>query len=144
MSDVDAMDLNELRMAIAERLGYRYYWYTFLNQCYLRDLGVQNTSGMTTFNARPAGIDINMEFVPDWPTEMAAADALLDDLDRRGWHYELASVNGYQLAIIGDAEGGHGSWYGWGAIRPEAISRAWLKAVLELAIGLNSGPGMSW
>jgi len=127
----DEMTLDELRLAIAERLGYRYYWYDFLGECHLRDLGMQNTSGMTTFEKRPDNVPINTEFVPEWPTEMAAADELLDDLDKRGLSYSVhGSANEIECVVYGNDVWEYNSRAksATGKIRPEAISRAWLKA----------------
>ena len=122
----DEMTLDELRLAIAERLGYRYYWYDYLGECHLRDLGVQNTSGMTTFEKRPDNVPINLEYVPDWPRSVAAANMLLDDITRRGWYYEFASGKDQVHArIMTDAET---MYKAVGETWVPAISRAWLKA----------------
>ena len=132
--NVDALSLRELRIEIAERLGYRYYWYDGLGECYLRDLGIQNTGAMITLARRPDDYPVNMEFVPNWPADIADADSLLDDLDRRGAHYELASLagEGFQLAIITDAPMDEiWSFSARGKTRPEAIYRAWLKAAVS-------------
>jgi len=128
--NVDEMSLGELRIKIAERMGYRYYWYDGLGECYLRDLGIQNTGAMITLTRRPDDYPVNMEFVPNWPADIAAADALLDDLESRSGHWELASLSGggYQLAVIIDTPAEIRAFRAMGKTRSEAISRAWLKA----------------
>jgi len=138
MSDVDAMDLNELRMAIAEARGYRYYWYSGLGECYLRDLGVQNTNAMTTLTGRPDGL-VNMEYVPDWPRDIAAAMGLVVDmpdfiLSRRtaGWECTgrlcWSGRAGFTHITARDGKPVCICAVGAGDTPAEAISRAWLKA----------------
>jgi len=129
--NVDALSLRELRIEIAERLGYRYYWYDGLGECYLRDLGIQNTGAMITLARRPDDYPVNMEFVPNWPADIAAADALLDDLESRGatWGLESLARGGYQLFVFGRTRDVIAS-SAVGKTRPGAICRAWLKATV--------------
>ena len=130
--NVDALSLRELRIEIAERLGYSYFWYEGLYQCYMHHRTTPVAA--TELSGRPDGdkaTTVNMDDVPNWPAGIADADALLDDLDRRGAHYELASLagEGFQLAIITDAPMDEiWSFSARGKTRPEAICRAWLKA----------------
>ena len=106
--NVDEMTVGQLRVAIAERLGW--------------------SAGPATQWPRKVTPG---DGAPNWPADIADADALLDDLDRRGAHYELASLagTGYQLTIVMDGPDGE-IWliYGIGPTRSEAICRAWLKA----------------
>ena len=122
--NVDKLTLDELRMAIAERLGYRYYWYEF-GECYLRDLGVQNTNGMTTLTGRPGDYPVNMEFVPDWPNDINEAWKLESRLDRAG-------QNAYILELLKPgAVGGSGErrMFDFVHATAEERCRAWLKAM---------------
>ena len=129
--DVDGMTLGELRVAIAERVYARHDWQ--------QTPALEHTvycarCGMTAGKVDPDvwGPYCNLDGPsPDWPTDIAAADSLLDGLDGRGTHYELASLagTGYQLTIVMDGPDGE-IWliYGIGPTRSEAICRAWLKA----------------
>jgi len=145
--NVDEMTLEQLRVAIAERLGWRWMRRADDGLAMLVPPGayqlrstkdgkpwlVPSTAGAERYKDWDTLIWTGAisERLPNWPADIADADSLLDDLDRRGAHYELASLagTGYQLTIVMDGPDGE-IWliYGIGPTRPEAICRAWLKA----------------
>ena len=145
--NVDELTLEQLRVAIAERLGWRWMRRADDGLAMLVPPGayqlrstkdgkpwlVPSTAGAERYKDWDALIWTGAisERLPNWPADIADADSLLDDLDRRGAHYELASLagEGFQLAIITDAPMDEiWSFSARGKTRPEAICRAWLKA----------------
>ena len=136
--NVDELTLEQLRVAIAERMGYRYYWYDGLGECYLRDLGIQNTGAMITLTRRPDDYPVNMEFVPNWPADIAAAFALVAELKtHRLTLQELHTTPGHTIwqvsftprdltVIDGPLPGG--CVFADAETPAEAIARAWLRA----------------
>ena len=132
MTEASEMTKEELRFSIAERLGWM--WVTDdidVAPC-LIEPGIKLPCQYRPCGRPESAGRYDLVGVPDWPADPAAADSLLDDLDRRGAHYELASLKGgYQLAIITDAPMDEiWSFSARGQTRQEAICRAWLKATV--------------
>ena len=129
--NVDEMMLEQLRVAIAERAGYK--WKVLPGSPILMP---PSHPGLEYWKDAGPPVKLNRRhfaLCPDWPADPAAADALLDDLDKRGANYELASLSGegFQLAIITDAPMDEiWSFSAHGKTRQEAICRAWLKATV--------------
>jgi len=128
MSDVDAMDLNELRLAIAERLGWTFWQRHVGGYSALAPKDDSPSALWTQVNAENVGEFSGVDVPPDWPRDIAAADELLDDLDKRGLSYTLTNKGlGFHVVVSRGMTGSIWS-IGRGEIRPEAIARAWLKA----------------
>ena len=126
------MALDELRVTIAERLGYSYFWHDGLYACYMHHRTASVTATELSGRPDPDKTTVNMNGVPDWPADIAAAASLLQDADRRGWYVVLDNDAGYE----GDA----GAPTVWNCCMAgecclesktlaEAVSRAWLKAM---------------
>ena len=142
--NVDELTLEQLRVAIAERLGWRWMRRADDGLAMLVPPGayqlrstkddkpwlVPSTAGAERYKDWDTLIWTGAisERLPNWPADIAAADALLDDLDKRGAHYTLTNQPpGFQLVV--SRGGARSPWFiGKGGARPEAISRAWLKA----------------
>jgi hypothetical protein len=130
--DVDSMTVEELRIEIAERLGYVWAGVSDISTPFL--LTPEFIAGHDWWNKhwhqreRPekTGPDTFLH-CPDWPSNIASADTLLDSLDEKGLSYTMTNkARGFQVVV---SRGMAGSvWFiGQGETRPEAISRAWLK-----------------
>ena len=127
--DVDELTLEQLRVAIAERLGYK--WKVLPGSPILMP---PSHPGLEYWKDADPPVKLNRRhfaLCPDWPADPAAADALLDDLESRGatWGLESLARGGYQLFVFGRTRDVIASSAA-GKTRPEAICRAWLKATV--------------
>ena len=143
--EILAATKEELRIAIAERLGWKWghpvaghVWAdgsvqdeSEIMSCLYRQDNIMWRWGSIVpdtgeYPRMPSGSCV----LPNWPEDPAAADALLDDLDERGLSYTLTNQPpGFQLVV--SREGVRSPWFiGKGGTRPEAICRAWLKATV--------------
>jgi hypothetical protein len=128
--NVDEMTLDELRVAIAERLGYKWRRVDDDFMAFVAPDGRAVLSNKSGVIADWKSGDVSW---PNWPTDDAAATDLLRDADRRGWYVFLDNDAGYE----GD-EGEPPIWncciaggccFGVKTLS-EAVSRAWLKAMV--------------
>ena len=144
--NVDELTLEQLRVAIAERLGWRWMRRADDGLAMLVPPGayqlrstkdgkpwlVPSTAGAERYKDWDTLIWTGAisEGLPNWPADIGAADALLDDLESRSGHWELASLSGggYQLAVIIDTPAEIRAFRAMGKTRSEAVCRAWLKA----------------
>ena len=154
--EILAATKEELRIAIAERLGWKWghpvaghVWAdgsvqdeSEIMSCLYRQDNIMWRWGSIVpdtgeYPRMPSGSCV----LPNWPADIAAADALLDDLESRSGHWELASLSGggYQLAVIIDTPAEIRAFRAMGKTRPEAICRAWLKATAAQAMEDQGG-----
>ena len=143
--NVDELTLEQLRVAIAELLGWRWMRHagdhlTMLVPPGAYQLGstkdgkpwlVPSTADAERYKDWDTLIWTGAisERLPNWPADIGAADALLDDLESRGamWGLESLARGGYQLFVFGRTRDVIAS-SAVGKTRPGAICRAWLKA----------------
>ena len=133
--DIDAMSLGELSVAIAERLGW--HWIRCKQSARDDDTEYRWLVPPDSYKRFPAadgseptclGSTYNL---PKWTKDIAAADKLLDDLDEQGLSHSVhGSANEIECVVYGNDVWDYDSRAesATGQTRPEAISRAWLKA----------------